>query len=106
MSGYIVICQKPDGSVEVAAHPGEASPELLQDAQQASDMDEALQLARDVLGQAGQGAEPSVDTPNAGNDAPADEEYGAAAPSGAEGMPMESEEDQMAAGFKRANKGY
>lgn len=88
----IIICTKPDGRILVSAMP-EAPPEYEQDAQEAASLDEALKLARDVLGE-GQ--------PATGDEPPAEGDQ----PAGTEGMPMGSAEDQMAAGFSRAKKGY
>lgn len=99
---YIVICKKPDGSIEVAAHADEAPPELLQDAQPAASVDEAAQLVKDVLGE-GEASGADQGTPE--GSAP-DQQSDTTAPSGAEGMPMATRDDQMAAGYARAKKGY
>lgn len=107
---YIVICKKADGSIEVAAHPGEATPEMLQDAQPAASVEEAAQMARDVLGEGGGAEQPGGMMHGEGMDKqmqmPMEEGGMPMSMPGAEGMPMESREDQMAAGFKRARKGY
>jgi hypothetical protein len=96
---YLIVCKKQDGSLHVAAHPGEASPEMLQDAQPAESVEEAAEMVKAVLGDAG-----STHTGTSGEtDPPAD---GDAAPPGAEGMPMETSEDHMEAGFQRAKRGY
>lgn len=92
---YIVICQKPDG-IEVAAFPGEASPEMLQGAVRAESLDEAAQMVKDVLGEKQAGASEGDETitgENAGNDAP----YGG---------PVGTRDEQMDTGFNRAKKGY
>jgi hypothetical protein len=94
----IIICKKPDGRILVNAVPDEAAGAYEQDAVQAASVDEAAKMAADAL------RDEQTHTGAAGEeDLPAD---GDAAPEGAEGMPMESRDDQMAAGFTRAKKGY
>lgn len=98
---YLVICQKPDGSIEVAAHPGEATPEMLADAQPAASVDEAAQMVRDTLG--GQEGATGEQPPAPGAESSGED---SGEMPGAEGMPMDTRDDQMAAGFQRARKGY
>lgn len=105
----VIICTTPDGKILVNAAGDEAAQQYLQDAVPAASLDEALAMAKDVLGEGetpGQEAqEPAGEhgREEGGGDSGA---YPQQAPSGAEGMPMATPEDQMAAGFKRAKKGY
>jgi hypothetical protein len=90
----IIICTKPDGRILVSAM-AEVPPEYEQDALEVASLDEAASLMQDVLGE-------GEATTGEMQEEPAEQEE----VSGAEGMPMESAEDQMAAGFTRAKKGY
>lgn len=130
----VIIC-KNNGQVLVNSLP-EAPPEYIKDAVPASSVDEATQMAKEVLDgpQAGAGGPPGQDDPEDQQDNGADEDQEDASgqgqpsngnaqpdassgapnpfsssqprPSGTEGMPLKSQDQQMAAGFKRAKKGY
>lgn len=96
----IIICKKPDGAVYVNAVPDDIAAQLEADAVPAASVEEAAKLATDTLNEGG--AAPGEGEQPQAQAEPQEQE----APEGAEGMPMESREDEMAAGFARAKKGY
>jgi hypothetical protein len=98
----ILICQKPDGRILVAAMPEEAVGQYEQDAVEAASLEEAATMVTDVLGGA----------PAEGGEAPSSEmgettDAGETpTPQGAQPQPEEEEDDPMQRGFDRARAGY
>lgn len=85
---YMIICAQEDGSVHVNAFPGDAPPEMLQDAQVVDSVEAAGAIVPQVLGGAPQGEELVEDEPQ---EAMAPQDMGA--------------EDAMQHGYDRAKKG-
>jgi hypothetical protein len=91
MTSCVIICKTDDGKILVNAAGGEQAQAYLEGATEVPSLEEAVAMVPEVLGA----------VPAAGEG-----EQEQAAPSGSEGMPMATPEDQMEAGFHRAKKGY
>ena len=109
---HLIIQTNEDGTVLIAA-PQQIPPELMEGAESAESLEQAIQIAQEVLGAENTGGDQPADPNSMGGEASSSQQ---AAGAGDQGIPPQGgealaetqpeREDEMAQGWSRAKKGH